>query len=46
VSRIALLAISVAVGLVLAFGAVLTAQAILSSPGKPSSQPPYSYGSP
>lgn len=45
-SRIALLALSVAAGIVLAFGVVLTAQAILSSPGKPSSQPPYSYGSP
>jgi hypothetical protein len=46
VSRFALIAVSLAVGLVLAFGAAFTAQAVLDSPGPPPSSPAYNYGSP
>jgi hypothetical protein len=45
VSRIALIAASIVVGIVLAVGAAFTASSVLSSPGAPVNRP-NSYGSP
>jgi hypothetical protein len=45
VSRLALIVVSLVVGVVLAVGAVYTATGLLSSPPAPVSKP-FSYGSP
>ncbi len=45
-SRFVLIAVSVAVGLVLAFGAAFATQAALDSPGTPPHGAQFNYGSP
>jgi hypothetical protein len=46
VSRLVVIAVSIAVGLVLAVGATFTASAVLGSTGAPPNRPPFNYGSP